>query len=370
MQLWETAKFERISNDILDKNEEYKALTQEKAEIGLAIDCETLRLAKVVGATTTGAAKYRDLLASKSAEVVIVEEAGEVLESHVLTALTERKEDSNETNHLILIGDHLQLRPKLESYNLTEVSGNGFDLDVSLFERLILSNYQAQTMLGVQHRMRPCIADLIRRLTYPTLKDHESVLKFPSVKGVSNDLLFVHHGHPEDGKDGVSTTKSNSHEATICVEIVRYLLLQGECALCQLAICNCHSLLHHILGYAHHQLTILTPYVGQILAISKEMRKLMKEVNAFISDLDRAELLRGDEDVGDIEVGQQSRDRNKSIRCSSIDNFQGEESDIVVISLVRSNANGSIGFLKEEQRVNVLLSRARVSPTMHMFVSC
>ena len=46
----------------------------------------------------------------------------------------------------------------------------------------------------------------------------------------------------------------------------------------------------------------------------------------------------------------------KSIRCATIENFQGEEYDIVIISLVRSNNTGNIGFLKEEQRVNVLLS--------------
>jgi hypothetical protein len=91
--------------------------------------------------------------------------------------------------------------------------------------------------------------------------------------------------------------------------------------------------------------------------IVKEMRRSMNDVNAFVSELDQAELLRDDVDLDDIDP--QEKMGNKQIRCSSIDNYQGEECDIIVISLVRSNKYGGIGFLKEEQRVNVLLSRAK-----------
>ncbi len=115
---------------------------------------------------------------------------------------------------------------------------------------------------------------------------------------------------------------------------------------------------YYLLGYAHSQVTILTPYVGQILAIVKEMRRSMNDVNAFVSELDQAELLREDADLEDI-ASQAEKSGKKQIRCSSVDNYQGEECDIIVISLVRSNKYNGIGFLKEEQRVNVLLSRAK-----------
>ncbi len=52
-------------------------------------------------------------------------------------------------------------------------------------------------------------------------------------------------------------------------------------------------------------------------------------------------------------------DKRRVVRISTIDNFQGEEADIVVLSLVRNNDKGSIGFMKEPERVNVMLSRAR-----------
>ena len=88
----------------------------------------------------------------------------------------------------------MQLRPKLESYSLTKVSGNGFDFDISLFERLIHSGFDS-AMLGVQHRMKPCIADLIRRQTYPSLQDHPSVASYPDVRGVPDNLLFIYHAN-------------------------------------------------------------------------------------------------------------------------------------------------------------------------------
>lgn len=313
----------------------YEALSNEKDSIAKELDSKILQDARIIGATTTGAAKYRDLLSTKSAGVVIVEEAGEVLEPHIISALSEATAHSNETKHLILIGDHKQLRPKVESYQLTKASGHGYDFDVSLFERMILAGYPS-AMLRVQHRMSPCISALIRKQTYPTLTDHSSVHQYPGVRGVTDNLLFINHSHPEDGaNDPDSTTKSNKPEASFCVEVVRYLLLQG---------------------YKNHQITILTPYVGQILVILRELRKL-GNVSAYISELDRMDLL---EEEDGIDEDEMSGHGEKSIRCASIDNFQGEESDVVVVSLVRSNKRGSIGFMKEEQRVNVLLSRAKV----------
>jgi hypothetical protein len=198
--------------------DEKKCLFQEKYS-------QILRDARVIGATTTGAAQYRDILSTRAAGVVIVEEAGEVFESHVLSAL------SPETKHLILIGDHKQLRPKADNYKLTCVSKNGYNLDCSLFERLVCSKMPS-TMLSVQHRMRPEIAEMVRVQTYPTLLDHESVRKYPQVLGVCKNVVFIDHANLEDSEKRSSSfdnqkTKANEHEANLVVELTRYFLLQG-----------------------------------------------------------------------------------------------------------------------------------------------
>jgi superfamily I DNA and/or RNA helicase len=75
----------------------------------------------------------------------MVEEAAEILEAHVLTTL------GADTQHLIMIGDHKQLRPKVEHYSLSVQAGQGHSLNVSLFERLVLAGLPCAT-LAVQHR--------------------------------------------------------------------------------------------------------------------------------------------------------------------------------------------------------------------------
>jgi hypothetical protein len=146
-----------------------------------------LRGVRVIGCTTSGAAIHKALLDDAAAGVVLVEEAGEILESHVLTSL------SKSTKHLILIGDHKQLRPKLESFPLSVEAGHGHDFNRSLFERLVTSSPGfPYASLQVQHRMRPEISALVKP-TYPHLQDHESVLRHPKVRGVVDNVVFIDH---------------------------------------------------------------------------------------------------------------------------------------------------------------------------------
>ncbi|KAI9764248.1 MAG: hypothetical protein M1839_005971 [Geoglossum umbratile] len=137
----------------------------------------TIRAKRTIGCTTTAAAKYTRDLQSASPGIVLVEEAGEILESHILTAMTP------ETEHLILIGDHRQLRPKVNNYALTVEKGDGYDLNRSLFERLVLAGYQ-HTTLRKQHRMSPEISSLVRHLTYPDLLDAPSTLNRDPIRGL------------------------------------------------------------------------------------------------------------------------------------------------------------------------------------------
>jgi superfamily I DNA and/or RNA helicase len=94
--------------------------------------------------TTTGVAKYKKLINRVDSKIMIVEEAAQILESHMATSLTPKIE------HLILIGDHEQLRPSNNVYELSK----RYNLDISMFERLINNNFE-NVMLKNQRRMRP-----------------------------------------------------------------------------------------------------------------------------------------------------------------------------------------------------------------------
>jgi hypothetical protein len=97
-----------------------------------------------------------------------------------------------------MINDVLrQLRPKVYNYMLTVEKGEGFDLNRSLFERLVLRGYPHQT-LRQQHRMRPEIASLVRELTYPDLQDAPKTRNRSDLCGVRDNVVFINHEQPED----------------------------------------------------------------------------------------------------------------------------------------------------------------------------
>lgn len=117
-------------------------------------------------------------------------------------------------------------------------------------------------------------------------------------------MFFVNHAELESH---INDTKShkNVHEANFIVELCRYLVLQG---------------------YKTSQITILTMYSGQLFEVKRQIRKIG--------------ILTG-------------------VRATVVDNYQGEENDIILMTFVRSNIEGEIGFLKVSNRINVSLSRAR-----------
>jgi len=311
-----------------------------------SIDLAILKGATIVGMTTTGAANLQAVIRALGPKIVIIEEAAEVLEAHVLANI------SPVTQHVIMIGDHQQLRPKTELYQLAVDSKKNYNLDLSMFERLVRAfEFQTHT-LSHQRRMRPCVSALIGSI-YPQLKDHPQVLEYPDVQGTTSNVFFFDHNHPEDGDhDDESSSKVNEFEAQMVVKFARYLLLQG---------------------YGPGDITILTPYLGQL----KRLKLLLSKITLiFVDERDEEDLLKlqarggpaadtgaADTDADDERPVEEPCDYTvesiaKCLRLATIDNFQGEESKVVLISLVRNNTRGAIGFLKTTNRINVLLSRA------------
>jgi superfamily I DNA and/or RNA helicase len=141
----------------------------------------------------------------------MIEEAAETLEAHIITALTPA------TQHLILIGDHQQLRPSTAVHTLAA----DHHLDVSLFERL--TGFTERVSLTEQRRMRPDIRELLSPIYLNPLSDNPLVTKYPNVKGMCNNLYFLTHEEEEkNAKD--SRSKINEHEAQMCAKLASYLI--------------------------------------------------------------------------------------------------------------------------------------------------
>ncbi len=212
---------------------------------------------------------------------------------------------SSSVQQLILIGDHKQLRPKPTCYELE----TRYNFNVSLFERLAMNGCPVQT-LSIQHRMRPEIASLITPAIYEELHNHESVERYDSIKGVGKDLFFVHHNFAETSDDVDRKSHSNPHEAKFLTALCDYLIKQG---------------------YDQSEITMLTLYSGQVIEIKKNLK--LRKITG--------------------------------VRTVVVDDFQGEENEIILLSLVRSNSEKNIGFVGIKNRVCVALSRAKKG----MFIS-
>ena len=321
-----------VDDELRSVARQYAELTERLGALQDATKLDVLRDASIVAFTTSGAAKYDSLLHALRPRVVVCEEAGEVFEAHVLASLT------SSTESLILIGDHQQLRPKPSEYALSVETSNGHDVDVSLFERLLASGVEHRTLL-TQRRMRPEISALIRAPLYPALLDHASVAAHPAARGFATPLFFLDHRHAESSEAGTAS-KSNEWEARMAVALVRYVVRQG---------------------YAPHQIALITPYVGQLLLL----RRLLARANILMfideRDVEASERIDADDDDDDEEPSgaTQATALSSRVRLATVDNFQGEEAEIVIVSTVRNNAQGRTGFLKVDNRVNVMLSRAK-----------
>ncbi|KAI1359387.1 P-loop containing nucleoside triphosphate hydrolase protein [Xylaria arbuscula] len=254
---------------------------------------------EIIGCTTTGLCKYRGLIAALKPRTMLIEEAAETKEASILSALYPSLQQ------LILVGDHQQLAPQCNVPSLDEPP---YNIRVSMFERLVKMK-MPYTMLNMQRRMHPDLRQVLSPF-YPDLRDHPVVQQpdaRPRIPGMGQQSFFFHHTWSEGTDENLS--KFNVLEAEMIVRFIDYLMLNGV---------------------KDSEITVLTFYRGQRKKILGEFRKL------------------------------KHREPFKNVH--TVDSYQGEENDIVILSLVRSNGiNGphKAGFLRDSNRGVVSISRAR-----------
>ncbi|KAL4486544.1 hypothetical protein ABPG73_003848 [Tetrahymena malaccensis] len=261
--------------------------SQDDARIILESKC------KIIGMTLNGAAINSHLIKHLKSPIIIIEEAGEVLESLLIPVLQPT------TQQLILIGDNQQLKPITNNYHLQQY----YNFNTSLLERLVKNDVQ-HAQLKVQRRMNPEFADYIR-LIYNQYEDHDDLIRYKkNVVGMPSNMYLISHTQNEDNIEN-SNSKKNTYEAMYAIKLAKYIIMQKQ--------------------FKEEEITILSMYLGQCQLI----RKLAKQENIT------------------------------QIKISSVDNYQGEENEIVILSLVRSNQNNKLGHAKTQNRINVSFSRAK-----------
>ncbi|SPQ19196.1 4a3a579f-3665-4edf-b868-af0d4b39d251 [Thermothielavioides terrestris] len=255
----------------------------------------------IVGCTTTGLTKYRGCIAAMQPQSLLIEEAAETREANIVSALYPS------VQQLILVGDHKQLAPKCDIQRLGDAP---YNLNVSLFQRMVNLN-MSFVMLKQQRRMKPELRAILNPF-YPELVDHPSVESGenrPDVPGMGgrNSWIF-HHNWPEDVNSDFS--KLNEQEAEMIVHFFAYLVSNGTPA---------------------EKITVLTFYKGQRKVLLRKLKRHPSLMGALFN-------------------------------VCTVDSYQGEENDVVLLSMVRSPQKGrfyAVGFLEDERRAVVAISRAR-----------
>ena len=273
-------------------------------ELEVKINVELFDNARVVASTLVGS--NSSLLTGRRFGTLFVDEAGQALEAATWIAV--RKAD-----RVVLAGDHLQLPPTIKCYD-AERGGLG----VTMMEMVVRRWQQAVTLLTTQYRMNRQIMQFSSDWFYGGSLKAADEVKVRGILDFDTPMEWIDTSQMDFNEQvqGAGCSKVNVKEADFFVaRLEEYVSRIG---------------LERILD-ERIDFGLISPYKAQV----RYMRQIVK----------RSAVLRQLREV---------------LTVDTIDGFQGQERDVVFISLVRSNDDGSIGFLSDLRRMNVAITRARM----------
>ncbi|MED6176527.1 hypothetical protein PIB30_089119 [Stylosanthes scabra] len=274
------------------------------SEYGISLFC--IQEACLVFCTSSSSSKLATQEVAKMFRFVVIDEAAQLKECESAIPL-----QLPGLQHAVLIGDERQL-PALVKSKISEKAEFGR----SLFQRLVLLG-KKRHMLNIQYRMHPSISKFPSEEFYDKQLDDATIVKLRSynkqfLKGEmygSYSFINISRGKEQSNHDHSWKNIAEVAAVTQIIESLRKEFLTRRKKV---------------------SIGIISPYNGQVHEIQKTLKQ-------YISDTDP----------------------NFSVSVRSVDGFQGGEEDIIIISTVRSNGAGKIGFLSNRQRTNVALTRAR-----------
>ncbi len=257
--------------------------------------------AQVITATLVGANQY--MIRNLNFQTVVIDEAGQALEPACWIPILKGQK-------LVLAGDHCQLSPTIKS---PEAARNG--LSTTLLEKCVALHPEAVTLLDQQYRMHEHIMGYSSRVFYgDQLKAHPTVALHSLFPGDSA-LLFIDTAGCgfEEKLEGTSST--NPEEAALLVKHLNQVVA---------------GLSPFYTPETFPTIAVISPYKQQLNVLNEQLQ--------HTPDL---------------------QPYRAKIAVNTIDSFQGQERDIVYISMTRSNDRQEIGFLSDIRRMNVAMTRAR-----------
>lgn len=279
-------------------------LKSRATELELRIRSSLFGEARVIASTLTGAANR--VLEGEKYSTLFIDEAAQALEAACWIAI-------RKAGRVILAGDHCQLPPTVKS--IMALKGG---LGKTLMERIVENKPETVTLLKMQYRMNEQIMKFSSDWFYNGMVESAPTVSHRGILDYDIPMMWIDTAEC-DGKEefvGENFGRINRAEAELTLQTLQqYLEKIGKQRILEESI----------------DVGIISPYRAQVQLLRKELRK-----REFF------------------------RPYRHLLTVNTVDGFQGQERDIILISLVRSNDGGDIGFLRDLRRMNVAITRARM----------
>ena len=310
-------------------------LKSRAAEIELRINAELFGEARVIACTLVGSAHH--LLEGMKFGTLFIDEAAQALEAACWIPM-------KRASRVILAGDHCQLPPTVKS-----IAALRAGLGKTLMERIAENKPEVVTLLKIQYRMNDEImrfssdwfyggkVESAPQIKYRSVLDYDHPITWIDTSNEENQITIEGEDAPEDSastSSSVSAANQNSDlnfkEQFVGESFGRINKAEAELTLLTLAEYFTKIGKQRVLS-ERIDVGIISPYRAQV----QYLKKLIKKYEFF-------------------------KPYRRLISVNTVDGFQGQERDVILISLVRSNDEGQIGFLKDLRRMNVAMTRARM----------
>ena len=290
----------------------------------MAINAQLFDEARVVACTLVGSANK--ILFRHRFSTLFIDEAAQALEPACWIAI-------RRASRVILAGDHQQLPPTIKCY---EALRQG--LGKTLMERIVENQPEAVTLLKVQYRMNDAIMKFSSDWFYGGQVESDPSVKYRSVLDWEHPIQWI-DGNEIQQQVNEDLERQGMSDEKLDIDFTEQFIGEN------------HGRINK--AEAELVLTTLRNYIDKI----GQKRFLEERIDVGIISPYKVQTqyLRQQ-----IRKREEFRPFRTSISVNTVDGFQGQERDIILISLVRSNESGQIGFLSDLRRMNVAMTRARM----------
>ena len=305
-------------------HQKLERLKSRATELEIRINSELLGEARVIACTLVGSAHR--LLEGMKFGTLFIDEAAQALEAACWIPM-------RRASRVILAGDHCQLPPTVKS-----IAALRAGLGKTLMERIAENKPEVVTLLKIQYRMNEEIMRFSSDWFYHGEVESAPQIKYRSILEDDSPITWIDTSNEEnqvtiEGGDVVSGEKRddmNFHEQFVGESFGRINKAEADLTLLTLAEYLTQVGKRRVLEESI-DVGIISPYRAQV----QYLKRLLKKYEFF-------------------------KPYRRLISVNTVDGFQGQERDVILISLVRSNDEGQIGFLKDLRRMNVAMTRARM----------